>query len=307
MSFRSRKRLRVEQWNNFRATRCVFPIVSRFMFTLLIASAAQASTTGSQFPGLEKVVTNQDTLPVVGCAMLTLIMLACVVRWLARGAMLRRARAADARFLAAFRGSAHVLAVFQSGESVSESPHSTLYANACRELAFHLLGTDVVDKAFAMRLRAAGRVMPSQWQATQRAAQRSIEESTRWFRSGLTGSGLKSLLPLGLFFSLLALLNHAGAGTLNTEAAASSARPFALALLYYAIGMVWLDRVLRRAEGALAELHDFSTELGMLLERSFVDHRHPMEALPSLGAMGMTSDGPSFNLPPSEPAKAGAR
>jgi hypothetical protein len=274
-----------------------------FMLSSMI-SAAQASTTGTSFPGLEHVVVNPDVLPVAGCALVTLIMVVCVIRWLVRWVVLRRARSADARFMTAFRGSAHVLALFQAGDYEEGSPRSSLYSSASRELAFHLLGTDVVDKGFAMRLRAAGRIMPSQWQATQRAARRSLEESARWFRSGLSGAGVRSLLGFGLFATMLALIDRAGAGELDLEAAASSSRPFVLALLFHVIGTAWYRHALRVADESVADLEDFSTELGMLFERSFVDHRQPIEALPSLGTMGMTSDGPTFSLPPSEPARA---
>jgi biopolymer transport protein TolQ len=273
------------------------------MVLLLNESSPLARLSEVRFPGLEKVVLDPGVIPLTGCVLLGLVMFVCLVRWLARGAVLRRARKADVRFTAVFRSSAHVLALFQEGEVVQGSPRSALYTNACRELAFHLLGTDAVDKSFAMKLRAAGRIMPSQWQAAQRASRRSVEETARWLRSGQTGTGVNCLIGVGLLASLLALMEHAGAGTLAWTAAASSALPLALALLFQIVGSAWHRHLVRRTEAAVADLEDFSMELGMLFERSFVDHRHPMEALPSLGGMGM-SDGPTFSLPPSEPTRA---
>lgn len=267
------------------------------MFLLLNASSASMPASG--FAGLARVAADPDVLPILGCAVVALVMLVCVVRWSVRFSVLRRAAAANEHFTTAFRLSAHALALYGNQGMVPGSPRSALYMNGCRELAIHLLGTDTVDKSFSSRLRASGRITPWQWQATQRVARRTLDESGRWFRSGLMGIGVKSLLGLGLFASLVALMQHGGAGTLDGASAASSLRPLALALLCHVIGMACHRALLSRADDAMADLEDFATELDLLFERSFVDYRQPIETLPSLGGMGMT-DSPNFNLPPTE-------
>jgi biopolymer transport protein ExbB/TolQ len=272
------------------------------MFLLLTAPSAVMPSSG--FAGLAKVAADRDVLPTLGCALVALVMLVCVVRWCVRFTVLRRAEAANEKFTAAFRQSAHALALYEHGALVPGSPRSALYTNACRELAMHLLGTDVVDKSFSSRLRAAGRITPWQWQATQRVARRSLEESARWFRSGLTGTGVKSLLGLGLFATLLGLMAHGGGGTLDGAAVASSLRPLALALVCHVIGMACHRALLSQVNDNVAELEDFSTELGLLFERSYVDYRQPIETLPSLGGMGM-SDSPKFSVPPTEAVSVG--
>jgi hypothetical protein len=266
----------------------------------LSMSALSTSMPSSGFAALAKVAVDPDALPVLGCALVALVMLVCVVRWMVRFSVLKRAAKANEKFTAAFRQSAHALALYENQGTVPGSPRSALYVNGCRELALHLLGTDTVDKSFSSRLRAAGRIAPWQWQATQRVARRSLDDSARWFRSGLTtGSGVKSLLGLGVFASLLALMAHGGAGTLDGATVASSLRPLALALLCHVIGMTCHRALLRRVDDAMADLEDFAIELGLLFERSYVDYRQPIEALPSLGGMGMT-DSPNFTLPPTE-------
>ncbi len=255
-----------------------------------------------RLPGLEKVVLDRDILSLAGCAMVAFMMLACVAGWLVRMSRLRRAAKADAKFTAAFRSSAHALALFQNAESVEGSPRSALYTNASRELCFHLLGTDAVDQSFPMRLRAAGRIVSTQWQATQRAARRSIDESRRWLQGGLTGAGVKALLGLGALGTLLSLMERASNGTLDAASAASSLKPLVLALACHVIGVSWHSRVQRRASEAVENLEEFSTELGTIFERNYVDHRQPIEVLPSLGGMGI-ADGPTFSVPPAEPSR----
>jgi hypothetical protein len=276
------------------------------MFLLQNESLTHMPVIGALFPGLEKVIFHPDTMPFAGCVAVAVIMLVCVVRWIMHGNLLRRAAAADSKFTEAFRHSAHALALFQQGDSTAGSARSALYTNACRELAFHLLGSDAADKNFATRLRTAGRITPSQWEATQRAAWRSLDESARWLRAGLGGWGAKSLLALGFLGSLLSLMEHAAAGALDLFTLASCLRPLALALLCHIIGMAWHRRLMRDADEAEAGLKDFSTELGTLFERSFVDHRQPIETLPSLQGMGMT-DAPTFSVAPTESARAGAK
>ena len=263
----------------------------------LFMNVPSAPMPSSGFGGLAKVVADPDALPVLGCALVALVMLVCVVRWIMRLSVLARAVKANEEFTKAFRKSAHPLALYESQGLAPGSPRSDLYVNGCRELALHLLGTDTVDKSFSSRLRAAGRVAPWQWQATQRVARRSLDDAARWIRAGLTGSGVKSLLGLGLFASLLALMQHGGAGTLDGASVASSLRPLALALLCHVIGMNCHRALQGRADDAMADLENFATELGLLFERSYVDYRQPIETLPSLGGMGL-ADGPHFSLPP---------
>ena len=266
------------------------------MILLLNQTAAAKAAATAGMGGLEKVILDPDLLSLVGCAAVALVMLVRVIRGVTASRALRHAANADAEFDTAFRNSAHVLALFQNGGTVAGSPRGTLYSNTCRELAFHLIGSDVVDQSFSIRLRASGRIMPTQWQATQRAAGRSLEEFARWL-AGLAEQRPKSLPALGLAVSLLAVMGHAGADTLDFAAAASCLRPLVLALLCHVLGMWWHAWMVRRTRAAVAALEDFSADLAMLMDRNYVDHRHPMEALPSLGGMGMV-DEPGLTVTP---------
>lgn len=255
----------------------------------------------SPVPGLEQGVRQMELIPMVTCGLLSLVMLGCIFRWLARGSRLRRARRADAEFNSLFRASTHLLEVYQESKMIKGSPRSAVYQNTCAALAYQMLGTDAVDKSFVMRLRSAGKISPSQNDAVQRVARRSVLDASRWFQGKLGGAGVKSLPLLAALGALLNVLEHHGTGTLDVAAVCASLWPVALALLFFIIGSGWHRSVVRRAEELVATVGDFASELGAVFDRLYVDHRQPMESLPSLGGMGLI-DGPAFNRAPADAA-----
>ncbi|MFZ4766753.1 MAG: hypothetical protein ACOYMN_17515 [Roseimicrobium sp.] len=249
------------------------------------------------FSGLQNALAEMELVPALSCGLLGVLMVATVSRWVARGSRLSTASRMDAVFDNMFRGSAHALALYQEGKGVEGSPCSTIYQNACRELAYQLLGTDDVDKSFALRLRGAGRITPAQYGGVQRAIRRSVADASRWFRGGLAGGNAVTLLQLGGCGALLGILDHVGEGTLNLDTAAASLWPAALALFFSAVSNAWRLRLVQRADDVAAKLDDFALELAAMFDRVYVDHRQPMETLPSLDGMGMV-EGPSFNQAP---------
>lgn len=282
---------------NFWETSGNVALASRFMRPAVSIMFAQAFP--SPVPGLEQGIREMELIPMVTCGLLALVMLGCIFRWLARGSRLRRAKKADAEFNRVFRGSAHLLELYQESKMIAGSPRSALYQNVCAELAYQMLGSDVVDKNFIVRLRSAGKITPSQNQAVQRVAQRSVVDASRWFQEKLSGAGVKSLPLLAALGALLNVLEHHGNGTLVAATVCASLWPLALALLLFIIGSGWHRSVVRRAEALVATVGDFAGELAAVLDRQFVDHRQPMESLPSLGGMGLI-DGPSFNRAPAD-------
>lgn len=251
------------------------------------------------FPGLEKSLQEMNAISMAGCVVVLLLLLVCIIRWLMHGALLTRVSRADAVFTVSFRNSTHFLSLFQDGLVFPDSPKGAVYQNACRELCWHLLGTDAVDRNFVAKLRTAGRITPAQWEAVQRTTRHVAGELARPFDAKLGGAGLASLPMLGAIAALLCVIEGLGSGKVLPAMWASALWPMVFSLALYQIGFLCLRSARRRAQKTALALQDFAVEVGVALDRVYVDHRQPMEPLPSIGSMGM-ADGPNFSLPPGD-------
>jgi len=257
-----------------------------------------ASNVTNPFPGLETVFHQMNLVSQVACGLLILIALGCLGKYLARGRALKAAEMADEEFLHAYRSSAHALSVFHDQLRFPGSPSYAPYEWGCKELSFHLLGTDTVDNSYGMRMLSAGRITPSHMDVVRRAMDRRVIEAGRFLEAGLSGVGVKSLPFIGLLGTLLAWLEDAGSG-IGNAAVASALLPMALSIVIYLLFMSWHNAIVRRARADFSKAEDFATELSGVFDRTYVDHRKPLESLPSLGMMDM-NDAPNFSLPPSD-------
>jgi hypothetical protein len=251
------------------------------------------------FSGLQKSLSEVSMLSLGCCAVLLLGMLVCGIKWIARGSSIAKTNKADEEFTASFRGSAHLLALFQTGMVFPGSARAAVYQNACRELSWHLLGTDTVDKNYMARLRTAGRITPSQGEAVNRTARHVTDEVTRPLTVGVDGTSAWSLAVLGLVGALLCLLDGLGREQTGVGLWSSVLLPLLAGALFSLLVAAGQRSLARQARKASTQVHDFAVEIGVALDRMFVDHRQPMELLPSLGGMGIT-DGPNFSQPPAE-------
>ncbi|QIF02190.1 hypothetical protein [Roseimicrobium sp. ORNL1] len=251
------------------------------------------------FYGLQKSLSEVSMLSLGCCALLLLVMLVCVLKWISRSSSIAKTNKADEEFTASFRGSAHLLALFQTGMVFPGSARAAVYQNACRELSWHLLGTDTVDKNYMARLRTAGRITPSQGEAVNRTARHVTDEVTRPFMVGVGGMSAWSLPVLGLVGALLCLLDGLGREQTGVGLWSSVLLPLLAGALFSLLVAACQRSLAHQARKATTQVHDFAVEIGVALDRMFVDHRQPMELLPSLGGMGIT-DGPNFSQPPAE-------
>jgi hypothetical protein len=265
--------------------------------------SALLSVQALSFSGLQTSLTSASMLSLLWCGLLLIILLVCGIAWLARGSKLGKMARADEEFTAAFRSSAHLLALFQTGMVFPGSARAAVYQNACRELSWHLLGTDTVDKNYMARLRTAGRITPSQAEAVQRTSRHVTDEVTRPILSGLDGMRVWSLLILGFAGALVCLLDGLGRGVVGVGLWSSVLLPLLAGLLFFLPAMIGQRRFARQSRAAAGHVRDFGVEIGVALDRMFVDHREPMERLPSLGGMGLV-EGPNFSQPPAETLSA---
>ncbi|MBK8091410.1 MAG: MotA/TolQ/ExbB proton channel family protein [Verrucomicrobiaceae bacterium] len=250
---------------------------------------------GLQF-GLEHIST-------AGWVVIGLLLLLSVCAWaalLAKLFLIRRAQSANLMFLRAFRESGHPLALFQKDEHYERSPLDLIYHDACREMAWHLVGVDEPGESFAARLQGAGRVTPSQMSAVQTVMERDVAQAALRLEShlGMASAAVNAAPYLGLLGTIWGILDAFTAlvkqgGELGIFALApgvSAALITTLVGLIVALpGMVAFNYIVSRVRGMIVRLDNFAAELSVALDRAFVDHRFTAEPLPSLGAFGSPS------------------
>lgn len=228
-----------------------------------------------------------------------------VVKW----HLLGRAVYANRVFMGKFRESAHPLALYLTRERVAISPMYYVYHDACRELAFYLVGEEEPGKTFNSRLQGAGRITSSQMSAVQNAMERAVVTAATKVEAklGVIATILATAPFLGLLGTVWGILDvfavlaqNADAGMAALAPGISSALVTTLLALFVTIpSLVAHNFLVSKIRSLIVRLDNFANELSGTLDRQFVDHRSPDEGLPSLGAMG-TPTMPGFTNPPNE-------
>jgi biopolymer transport protein TolQ len=238
------------------------------------------------------------TTGLVICAVLGVISLIGWTAILGRFYALRRARRANAKFLAALQAAPHPLAIFQSGETFERSPFFHIYLQASRELAYHLVGIDQPsDPSFAARLQGAGRITPSQMNTVLAAAEQGISEAGLRFeqRLGLVAIALNGAPFIGVLGtvwgvmdSFASLAKTPGGSPLHAMAPGIGAAMITtVAGLLVAIPtMLGYNLLVNRIREMVVRLENYGSELCSRFDRRYVDHQVRREELPSLGALG---------------------
>jgi hypothetical protein len=254
---------------------------------------------------------NAPVTVLVMTVLLAVFFLVSLILLTVKSSALSSCRKADSNLIASFRGSAHPLAMLQNGEQHDLSPLFSLYLAGARELSFHLLGTDTVDKDFLTRLRAAGKIVPAQLHAVREAIHHQVMEESLRLEGRVGGISaflrtlpwLAALTPLGAWLetqtSSADVVDPASRQTLLLSLA-----PVALALVgtvFCQLMVHLLGISVRRERLALAK---FAIELSNVFDRHYVDYRQPMEQLPSISSFG-PPDSPSLSLPPGDHTTSG--
>ncbi|WP_009962412.1 hypothetical protein [Verrucomicrobium spinosum] len=265
-------------------------------------AAAQASSVTAT-AGLETHLKAMNLPALTACGVIILWAFVCWIRMLVTASQLRRCRKADDAFLKAHQDASHSLEVFQVGLTFEGAPRHAVYLTSAREMAFHLMGSDSVDKNFSIRLRAAGRISPSQMDSVRKVQERTADFTSRELGDGL-GDGSVDILPfLGLLAALLSVVVDVSGGVTGPQLIVSAVTPMALAVVVFIPLMLWHNAMVQRVRDISGEVGDFAVELATQFDRAFVDHRKPLESLPSLGSM-LPIEGPTFALPPSDTSRA---
>lgn len=255
-------------------------------------SAAGQGLQGLQF-GLEHL-----TIP--GWAICGLLVLLSVISWtsvLSKWMFLRRSDEANRKFLEKFRASPQPLALYLTRERVELAPMYHIYHEACRELAFYLVGEEEPGRSFSSRLQGAGRINASQMSAVHIAMERAVAAAATRMeaRLGLVTTVLTASPLLGLLGTVWGILevfaSVAGSGGSPSMEAlapgvASALVTTLLALLVALPGLVCHNALAGRIRRTIVRLDNFAADLSGTLDRHFVDHRSQDESLPSLAGMG---------------------
>lgn len=234
--------------------------------------------------GLSFGLKNSSASGLVICVLLVLLSIATWVAMTRKFSLLKRARLANAAFCDDLRRSPHPLSLYQAGERFAAAPMFHVYHDACRELSFYLLGTDVVDAGFNRRLQAAGRISASEMHAVRETMDRAVSETSLRLESGLgvvatalSGAPVLGLLGTvwGVMDSFAGLTTAAdGAGLRALAPGLSSAMLTTVAGLIVAIPSIFgYNYLVSRVRQQIARIEHFAADFASILDRHFVDHR----------------------------------
>jgi len=254
-------------------------------------------------PGLHGLQFGFEHLTPPGMAICGVLVFLSVISWtavLAKWMFLRRSEKANRRFLEKYRASPQPLALYLTRERVEQAPMYHIYHEACRELAFYLVGEEEPGRAFSSRLQGAGRINASQMSAVHVAMERAVAAAATRLeaRIGFVATALSAAPLLGLLGTVWGIL-EVFAALASGEAAptvaalapgiASALITTLLALLVALPSLVCYNGLAGRIRRMVVRLDNFAADLNGMLDRHFVDHHAPDESLPSLGGMGAPS------------------
>lgn len=191
------------------------------------------------------------------------------------------------RFAALFRRDRQPLRVYESGARFEGSPWYEIYAAACSELCFQMLGSTEVDETFHARLDIADKITPAQMQSVTVAMERAIGEAglqleSRMIILSTAVSGAPFLGLLGTVWGVMdAFGGIARAGTPNLAAMApgvSGALITTVVGLLVAIpAMFGYNFLVVSVRKEIIQAENFAAELASQIEHRYVDHGHPAE------------------------------
>jgi biopolymer transport protein TolQ len=236
-----------------------------------------------------------------------------VVKWHGLG----RARGANNVFMGKFRDSAHPLALYLTREREAVSPMYHVYHEACRELAFYLVGAEEPGRTFNSRLQGAGRITSSQMGAVQNAMERAVVTAATKAEGklGIIATVLAAAPFLGLLgtvwgmldvFAILAQTEGEASMAALAPGVCSALLTTLLALFVTIPSLIAYNYLVSKIRSLIVRLDNFANELSGVLDRQFVDHRSPDESLPSLGELG-TPTMPGFSSPPTQSPAPGSQ
>ncbi|MCX6967926.1 MAG: MotA/TolQ/ExbB proton channel family protein [Verrucomicrobia bacterium] len=224
-----------------------------------------------------------STLP--GQTVLVSLVIASIFSWsvmVTKLLMVHRAKKQSVSFLELFRSHRQPLHIYESQLRFDGSPLYSVYRAGCRELTYHLLGSQEVDETFRARLEDSPRISPAQARVISTAMERSVGETALKLEGQmiLLATAVSGAPFLGLLGTVWGVMDTFGgvaeSGSANLAAMApgvSAALITTVTGLLVAIpAMFGYNFLVTSIRGLIVQMDNFAAELASAFEHQFVDH-----------------------------------
>jgi biopolymer transport protein TolQ len=218
----------------------------------------------------------------IGKVIISLLMVGSMFSWsvmITKFLLLRRARAETAAFLKKFRASRKPLGIYESRTRFPGSPAYAVYIAGCKEMSYHLLGSDEIDETFNARLAESRKLPPVLMSSVKSAMERTVGEQAllledRMILLATAVSGGPFLGLLGTVWGVMDTFSGiaiAGKANLAVMApgVASSLITTVMGLLVAIPAMFGYNYLVVSVRSMTVELDNFAAELAAAFE-----HRH---------------------------------
>jgi biopolymer transport protein ExbB/TolQ len=196
--------------------------------------------------------------------------------------MVARAKAQSRNFLDLFRSHRKPLHIYETRLRFEGSPLFAVYRAGCKELTYHLLGSEEVDETFRARLEDAPRISPSQMRVVQTAMERAVGETALRLESQmiLLATAVSGAPFLGLLGTVWGVMETFGdvamAGSANLTAMApgvSAALITTVTGLLVAIpAMFGYNFLVTSIRALIVQMDNFAAELASEFAHQYVNH-----------------------------------
>ena len=224
-----------------------------------------------------------STLP--GKTVLFCLFIASIFSWavmVTKIRMVSMAKRQSGSFLDLFRSHRQPLHLYESKLRFDGSPLYAVYRAGCRELTFHLLGSQEVDETFRARLEDAPKISPAQMRVVTTALERSVGETALKLEGQmiLLATAVSGAPFLGLLGTVWGVMETFGgvaeSGSANLTAMApgvSAALITTVTGLLVAIpAMFGYNFLVTSIRGLIVRMDNFAAELSSEFEHQYVDH-----------------------------------
>jgi biopolymer transport protein TolQ len=197
--------------------------------------------------------------------------------------MVSTAHKQSGKFLDLFRAHRQPLHLYESQLRFDGSPLFAVYRAGCKELTYHLLGSDEVDESFRYRLEDARKISPSQMRVVTTAMERAVGETALRIEAQmiLLATAVSGAPFLGLLGTVWGVMEtFAGVAAAGSATLAAMAPGVSAALITTVVGllvaipaMFGYNFLVTSIRGMIVQMDNFAAELASEFEHKYVDHR----------------------------------